>query len=51
MYDIPKALKTRTLLVYDSFIDFKCFVTKSLESLEAIEVQANVHYFEDFEDF
>lgn len=51
MYDTPKHLKTRILLVYDSFIVFGCFVTKSLESLEAIEFRANVHLFKDFENF
>ena len=51
MYDTLKALKNRTVPVYDSLIVFGYFVTKSLESLGVIEFQANVHLFEDFENF
>lgn len=37
--------------MYDSFIVFGYFVTKSIESLGAVEFQVNVHLFEDFENF
>jgi hypothetical protein len=51
VYDALKVLKTRIVFVYDSFIVFGYFVTKSIESLGVIEFQANVHLFEDFENF